>query len=157
MVKLVVIGLWGILVTAGSLFAMSRFDVFGGSTQHEPKSTITTISTNVMRVPIMAGEKPKGYALVNLDIDFDAEAAREVIGKLPSLAVDEAFRAVYDSVAIDFEKAEKTDLSALLAAIGERLNKRVGVSIVKEIRIKEFMYVPPRTSKAERSRAMTGE
>jgi hypothetical protein len=152
MVKLIAVGVWGVLVSFGSFFALSHFGVFAGNAEKDPKSTIASISTNVMRVPIMAGQMPKGYALVDLDIDFDADLAHEITGKLPSLAVDEAFRAIYDSVSIDFAKANKTDLSALLASIGDRLNTRVGASIVKEIRIKEFMFVPPRSAKADRTR-----
>lgn len=149
MVKSIALGVWAVLVSFVTLFGLTHFEVFSAKVGDEQASAvIETFATSVMRVPIMTSEKPIGYVLLNLDIDFDRHSARAIVDKLPSIAVDEVFRSVYESVAIDFSKAKKTDLAGLLRLIGERLNTRVGEGTIKEIRVREFMFVPPRSGKS---------
>ena len=78
--------------------------------------------------------------LVNLDIDYDADVVASMISKFQSIAVDEAFRTIFEKMSIDFKTAKKTDLSELLTTIKEQLNTRVGAGAVTELRIKEFMF-----------------
>ncbi len=145
MLKLLSVGLWSILVLVGTYFGANHFKLFSAETSasaKEPK--IETITTSTMRVPIMSEDKAVGYALLDLSIDYDAALLGAASDKFKDVAVDETFRAVYEAVGIDFKRARKTDLTGLLKEIGERLNKRLGDGTVKEIRVKEFMFVPPR-------------
>jgi len=147
MLKLILIGVWSVVVTAGTYAAVTGLGLLDFlAAREEVASRIETRATNVMRVPIMAEEKPAGYVLLDLGIDYDAAATASLSGKVADIAVDESFRAVYESVAVDFRQAKKTDLTALLKDIGDRLNRRIGEGAVKEIRVKEFMFVPPRKS-----------
>ncbi len=133
-------------MSVGTFMGLSHFNVFAATPSAETSGPkMETASTGLMRVPIMAGELPRGYVLLDLEIDYDSQPIASIQSKFHGIAVDEAFRAVYESVSVDFKVAKKTDLSALLTTIGERLNKRVGSGTVKEVRIKEFMFVPPRS------------
>ena len=144
--KLILFGIWAVLVSVGTFMGLSHFNLFAATSSAETSAPkIESMSTGLMRVPIMAGEVPKGYVLLDLEIDYDSQPIASIAGKFQGIAVDEAFRAVYESVSVDFNVAKKTDLSALLTTIGENLNKRVGLGTVKEVRIKEFMFVPPRS------------
>ncbi len=145
MLKLLGIGVWSALVTLAAFFAVEHFQLFNAHpVELEKTPKIETATTNMLRVPIMTGEKAAGFALLDLSIDYDAAILGAASAKFQSIAIDEAFRAVYDSVGIDFKSAKKTDLTGLLRDIGERLNKRLGEGVVTEIRVKEFMFVPPR-------------
>jgi hypothetical protein len=147
MLKLLGVGIWSVLVTLATFFALDQMHIFDQQVvEVENKPKIETATTNMMRVPIMTAEKPAGFALLDLSIDYDATILGAAAPKFQSIAIDEAFRAVYDSVGIDYKSAKKTDLTGLLREIGERLNKRLGEGVVTEIRVKEFMFVPPRTA-----------
>lgn len=150
MVKLILIGVWGALVSVGSFVALSQLKIFfPDSTAETSAPKIELLSTGMLRVPIMAGDAPSGYVLINLDVDYDAHAVASMMSKFQSIAVDEAFRTIYENMSIDFKTAKKTDLTGLLTTIGDRLNQRVGAGTVKELRIKEFMFVAPRGQKRQ--------
>lgn len=147
MIKLILMGLWGALLTAAGFLLTDNYKLFESAATHaESQVKLDTVTTNVMRVPIMANEKPSGYVLLDLAIDYDAVAAAAFASKMKSIAVDEAFRAVYESVSVDFRHAKKTDLTALLKEVGTRLNTRLGKDIVKEVRVNEFLFAPSRSS-----------
>ena len=147
MIRMLAVGLWGVLVATIANFFAVRMDIFSPGHPAAPGvPRIETIATSIMRVPIMANEVPDGYVLIDLSIDYDATAVAAVSGKMKSIAVDEAFRVVYEKAAADFRNARKADLDALLKDIGERIDRRIGSGVVKDVRINEFMFAPPRRS-----------
>lgn len=147
MVKLIIVGVWGALISVITFVALSQSQIFAdGSGLEATAPKIVSISTGIMRVPIMADQMPSGYVLLDLDVEYDRQPLADMAGKFQSIAIDEAFRAVYENMSIDYKNAKKTDLSGLLKIIGERLNKRLSSGAVKELRIKEFMFVPPRNA-----------
>ncbi|MDX2308851.1 MAG: hypothetical protein NW216_11480 [Hyphomicrobium sp.] len=147
MLKLAGLGVWGIAMTVGGYVIVKELDRIGsGSVNAADHTAPETIVTDVMRVPIMAGAMPAGYVLLDLSIDVDGKTAAGFAGKLKSIAVDEAFRTVYETASIDFRKAQKSDLTSMLDEIGKRIDARVGAGGVEDIRINEFMYAPPRHS-----------
>jgi len=145
MIRMLAAGLWGVLVASGANFLAVKMELFSpthSSNTDAPK--VETVVTGIMRVPIMANETPSGYVLLDLSIDYDANTASAFASKMKSIAVDEAFRTVYEKSAADFRDARKSDLSALLSEIGQRIDKRIGSSTIKDVRINEFMFAPPR-------------
>lgn len=151
MINLILVGTWGAVVSAISFVVLSQFNMFSLDTAgHVSAPKMEFLSTGMLRVPIMAGDAPSGYVLINLDIDYDAQVVANMSSKFQSIAVDEAFRTVFETMAIDFKSAKKTDLSGLLTTIKDQLNTRVGAGAVTELRIKEFMFVPPRGAQKQR-------
>jgi hypothetical protein len=151
MINLILVGVWGAVVSAISFAVLSQFNMFSPDSSGQVSAPkIEFLSTGMLRVPIMAGDVPSGYVLVNLDIDYDAHIVASMINKFQSIAVDEAFRTIFENMSIDFKTAKKTDLSELLTTIKEQLNTRVGAGAVTELRIKEFMFVPPRSAEKRR-------
>jgi hypothetical protein len=151
MINLILVGGWGAVVSAVSFLVLSQLNMFSPDTTGQVSAPkIELLSTGMLRVPIMAGDVPSGYVLVNLDIEYDAHAVASVISKLQSVAVDEAIRTIFEDMSIDFKTAKKTDLSGLLLTMRDRLNTRLGAGAVSELRIKEFMFVPPRSAPKRR-------
>ena len=145
MIRILAAGLWGVLVASGVNFLAIKMELFSPAHSSNPEAPkVETVITGIMRVPIMANETPSGYVLLDLSIDYDATTASAFASKMKSIAIDEAFRAVYEKSAADFRDARKSDLSALLNEIGQRIDKRIGTSAIKDVRINEFMFAPPR-------------
>lgn len=145
MIRILAAGLWGVLVASGANFLAVKMELFSPAHSSSPDAPkVETVGTGIMRVPIMANETPSGYVLIDLSIDYDATTASAFASKMKSIAVDEAFRTVYEKSAADFRDARKSDLSALLSEIGQRIDKRIGSSAIKDVRINEFMFAPPR-------------
>lgn len=145
MIRMLAAGLWGVLVASGANFLAVKMELVSPTHSSNPDAPkVETVVTGIMRVPIMANETPSGYVLLDLSIDYDANTASAFASKMKSIAVDEAFRTVYEKSAADFRDARKSDLSALLSEIGQRIGKRIGSSTIKDVRINEFMFAPPR-------------
>ncbi|MBY0226805.1 MAG: hypothetical protein K2Q28_13450 [Hyphomicrobium sp.] len=147
MINLILVGVWGALISVISFVGLSHINMFSPDPSGQVSAPkIEFLSTGMLRVPIMAGDAPTGYVLINLDIDYDAHVVASMISKFKSIAVDEAFRTIFETMSVDFKTAKKTDLSELLTTIKDQLNTRVGTGAVTELRIKEFMFVPPRSA-----------
>ena len=145
MIRMLAAGLWGVLVASGANFLAVKMELFSPTHSSNPDAPkVETVVTGIMRVPIMANETPSGYVLLDLSIDYDANTASAFASKIKSIAVDEAFRTVYEKSAADFRDAKKSDLSALLSEIGQRIDKRIADGTIKDVRINEFMFAPPR-------------
>ncbi|MEZ5899407.1 MAG: hypothetical protein R3D51_07920 [Hyphomicrobiaceae bacterium] len=147
MMKMLAAGLWGVAVATATGVVSDRLGLFlppqsSGATVEQTE----TIVTGIMRVPIMANENPAGYVLLDLSIDYDVGATEALAGKMKSIAIDESFRAVYEKSAADFRDARKSDLNGLLKEIGHRIDGRIAIHAIKDVRINEFMFAPPRKS-----------
>lgn len=143
MIRYIIVGVWGVLVTCATVFAANHFGLVGKLTSHgeAPKAKIESMHINPMRVPIMAEGKVGGYVLLALSVAFDSAKGKEVDRKLADVVTDEAFREVYEAIGIDFAKSSKTDLTGLLARIGSRADARLGGGIISEVLVREFSYV----------------
>ena len=145
MLKILSIGLMSVVLVIGTFLGAEHFGLFHKElVEADKQPRIETVMTGTMRVPIMSDAKTIGYAVLDLSIDFDSATLGAAADKFKEVAVDETFRTVYEAVGVDFKKAKKTDLTGLLKELGERLNRRLGENIVREVRVKEFMFVPPR-------------
>jgi hypothetical protein len=145
MLKVLGIALLSIGLVISSFLGADHFQIFHPeSAEAEKQPRIETVMTGTMRVPIMSDNKAIGYAVLDLSIDYDAASLGAGADNFKDVAVDETFRTVYEAVGVDFKKAKKTDLTGLLKELGERLNRRLGENLVREVRVKEFMFVPPR-------------
>ena len=145
MLKVVGVGLLSIFLVIATFVGADHFQIFHAEIANSEKEPIIeTVMTGTMRVPIMSDDRAIGYAVLDLSIDFDAASLGAGADKFKDIAVDETFRTVYEAVGVDFKKAKKTDLTGLLKELGEKLNGRLGENVVREVRVKEFMFVPPR-------------
>lgn len=143
MIRLIFVGVWGVLVTCATVVAANQFGVVSKLTAHgeAPEAKTETIPINAMRVPIMAEGKVGGYVLLALSVVFDSAKGKEVKDKLKDVVTDEAFRAVYETTAIDFAKSSKTDLTSLLGRIGSKADARLGGGVISVVMVREFTYV----------------
>jgi len=147
MIRTLAAGLWGVVVATATGLVSDRFGLFSAPQSSGAAVEKTeTIVTGIMRVPIMANENPAGYVLLDLSIDYDAGATQAFAGKMKSIAIDESFRAVYEKAAADFRDARKSDLNGLLKEISDRIDGRIAIHAIKDVRINEFMFAPPRKS-----------
>lgn len=145
MLKVLGIGVLSTVLMIASFLGADHFKIFHKTeVENDKQPKIETIMTGTMRIPIMSDEKTVGYAILDLQFDFDAAILGAAADKFKDVAVDETFRTVYEAVGLDFKKAKKTDLAGLLKDLGERLNRRLGENVIREVRVKEFMFVPPR-------------
>jgi hypothetical protein len=54
---------------------------------------------------------------------------------------DEAFRYIYGDETLDFRKLSRYNVSGMVANVREKINKRLGAEIVKDILVENFNFI----------------
>jgi hypothetical protein len=142
MLKLVLIGVWVILVTAGATFASSYL---GGSALDSSAEAedlgVEELTSELTSVPIIRGGDVSGYVIMQ----FSFAADRALLGdsKLDPMPYirDAVFRVAFTNSEIDFRHLKAGDLDRLTDSIVTEANRRLGASIVRQVLFQQLNFV----------------
>ena len=137
MLKLVAIGVWVILVTAGATFASVHFGhSASGDTVSGNDLGVEEVTSELTSIPVIRGGDVQGYVI--LQLSFAADKA--VLEPLPYLK-DAAFRVIFTSDDIDFRHLKPGDLDRLTDTIMQVANRRLGSPLVRQVLFQQMNYV----------------
>lgn len=141
MLKLVAIGVWVILVTAGATFA-SVYLGKASSAPAAPEDTgVEEMTSELTSIPVMRGGDVAGYVILQLAFAADRTLlGQKKLDPMPYMK-DSAFRVIFTSTDIDFRHLRPGDLDRLTAMIGEQANRRLGAGVVREVLFQQLNYV----------------
>ena len=142
MMKNVMAGFWVCAVTLASCYAAVTWTV--GKAPAEEKGSYEGLQYKKlppMNIPIVAEGAVRGYVIANLVFTADAKTLREISVPPEAFIQDEVFRYVYADEALDFKKLSRYNVNGMIANVRERINKRLGAEIVKEILVENFNFV----------------
>lgn len=142
MLKLVIIGIWVAVVTAGvAFFSAGFFATPPEAADGEHAVTLEQLSTEMTSVPMIRGGQVLGYVIIQLNYAIDKAAKEKAhIDPMPYL-VDAAFRAVYLNPQADFAKLRASDIDKLTEAIKAEANRRLGEGMVREVLLAQLNFV----------------
>lgn len=143
MLKLVAIGVWVILVTAGATFGSVFLARQAGteSAAAEPDLGVEELKSEMTSVPIMRNGEVIGYLILQLSFAADRRLLEErKLDPLPFM-VDAAFRVIFGSTDIDFRRLRAKELEELTAAIASEANKRIGSDLVRHVLLQQLNFV----------------
>lgn len=143
MLKILIIGIWGCLVAAGSSYAV----VFVHN--RKPAEAVATVPADKLErrkaapltVPVLADGKLQGYLIAQLAITGPAQAMKAQDVPPEVLLSSVAFSILYSDDKIDFRNLKKYDLKAFTDAAKAGMDKRVGPGVVTAVDVDEFNYV----------------
>lgn len=142
MLKLVAVGIWVILVTAGATFA----SVYLGSSnsgegKEKPDAGVEELTSEMTSIPVMRDGDITGYLILQLSFAADKAVLDEKkLDPMPFMK-DAAFRVIFASTDIDFRHLKKDDLDQLTANIAKEANTRVGAELVRDVLLQQFNFV----------------
>jgi len=142
MLKLVLVGVWVILVTAGATFGAVYISPRGQPVSSEVEDHgLETLESELSSVPVIRGGDVVGYVILQLSFGAD-KAALETrhLDPMPYIR-DSAFRTIFTSFDIDFRRLKEGDLDALTDRIAREANKRLGGDIVRHVLFQQLNYV----------------
>ncbi len=145
MIKLLGLGVWVMLVTVGSGYAMATLAGGGEASAPEQPTYFKGLDykqTNSIAVPLISENAIQGYVLARFVYTVDGQLAAGLAVPPDPIILDEAFRAVYSVAGFDFRNPERYDLAALLASIKETVNKRYGQKVVEDVMVDQFDFLP---------------
>lgn len=142
MLKLVAVGIWVILVTAGATFA----SVYLGSSKtgdgtEKPDAGVEELTSEMTSIPVMRDGDITGYLILQLSFAADRTVLEEKkLDPMPFMK-DAAFRVIFASTDIDFRHLKKDDLDRLTADVAREANARVGGELVRNVLLQQFNFV----------------
>lgn len=140
MLRLVAIGVWVILVTAGATYG-SVYLASKGGTASEPDPGVEELKSEMTSVPIMRGGDIIGYLILQLSFAVDRGLlAERKLDPLPFL-IDAAFRVVFSRTDLDFRRLRSKDLEEITAAIAAESNARIGAELVRHVLLQQVNFV----------------
>lgn len=142
MLRLALLGIWLVFVTAGATFA----SVYLGGPEKTPSSHsddlgVENLTADLTSVPIIRGGDVSGYVI--LQLSFAADRALLDDKKLDPMPYikDAAFRVVFTSSEIDFRHLRSGDLDRLTDGIAREANRRLGENIVRQVLFQQLNFV----------------
>lgn len=143
MLKLVAIGVWVILVTAGATYGsvyLAQSNT-GLATSGEPDLGIEELKSEMTSVPVMRNGDITGYLIFQLSFAADRRLlAERKLDPLPFM-MDAAFRVVFASMEMDFRRLRGKDLDELTASIAKEANARIGAELVRHVLLQQLNFV----------------
>ena len=142
MMKNVMAGFWVCAVTLASCYAAVTWIV--GRAPAEEQTHYEGLQYKklpAMNIPIVAEGAVQGYVIANLVFTTDAKTLREISVPPEAFIQDEVFRHVYSDETLDFKKLSRYNVNGMIANVREKINKRLGAEIVKEILVENFNFV----------------
>lgn len=145
MLKLVLVGIWIAMVTAGAAVLSARYltgaGEAGGIEGASADMEIEEIKTEMTSVPMVRGGEVLGYVIIQLSFAADkAKLAQMKLEPAPFMT-DAAFRAIYANEQVDFRRLRRSDLDSLTTMIAQEANARMGADIVRQVLIQQLNFV----------------
>ena len=142
MMKNVMAGFWVCAVTLASCYAAVTWIVGRAPADEQTHyEGLQYKKLPAMNIPIVAEGAVQGYVIANLVFTADAKTLREISVPPEAFIQDEVFRHVYSDETLDFKKLSRYNVNGMIANVREKINKRLGAEIVKEILVENFNFV----------------
>lgn len=145
MMRLVASCVWVSAVTAAATYVSGSLQL-DRTEAAKPANGVESFEhkkTQPINVPMIAHGTVEGYVIARFVYLADAHDLGKLSVPPDVFIADEAFRTLYSST-LDFRHLEKYDLPALTRSLVEKVNRRLGGEIIKDILVDEFAYVPQR-------------
>jgi hypothetical protein len=145
MLKFLIAGVWGALMTGAGVFAGQVMMSQGGTAADGGKakaSEITQVSTEVTGAPIIAEGRVLGYLVFRIKSSVDVSKLPNAKFEVNPFLVDAAFHASYEIYQNGFQGIGPHDLEDLTKKVAERANEKLGAGTVTDVVVDQFNYVP---------------
>lgn len=142
MLKLVGIGVWVILVTAGATFASVYLGKSGSGEESQTEDLgVEQLTSELISIPILRGGDVEGYVILQLSFGADKVLLEhEKLDAMPYIK-DAVFRAIFTSADVDFRHLKPGDLDELATRIAKQANQRLGIELVRQVLFQQLNYV----------------
>ena len=103
--------------------------------------------TNEINVPMISDGMLKGYIVAQFVYTIDGRTLETLAVPPGPYVTDEAFRAIFNDLTIDFDNLKHYDIDGLRDTIKANVNARMKAELVHDILVEKFSYYPKKMSK----------
>jgi len=142
MIRNVIAGFWVCAVTLGSCYAAVTWMVGHSPAAEQPHyEGLQYKKIPPVNIPIIAEGAVQGYVVANFVFTADSTTLREIPVPPEAFIQDEVFRYIYSDETLDFRRLSRYNVNGMISNVRERINKRLGAEIVKEILVENFNFI----------------
>lgn len=144
MLKLLIAGVWGALMTGVGIFVGQSVGQSGDTADASKakSSEVAQVSTEITGAPIIADGKVLGYLVFRIKSSVDVSKLPSAKFEVSPFLVDAAFRASYEMYQSGFQTIGPNDLENLKKQVAESANQKLGAGTVTDVEIDQFNYIP---------------
>ena len=142
MMKLLLVGVWASIVSLGAAFGMVQWQKLASAPKVDGETKVEEYRTKAINVPIIGNGTIQGYIVAQFVFTVDAVALAKLPVNPEVYVLDEAFKTIYAGEQVNFQNMKKQDLPVLARKLGENVNKRLGLEIVRDVLIDQLSYIP---------------
>lgn len=144
MLKFLIAGVWGALMTGVGVFGGQMITQSGETADAgKPKAPeLMQVASEVTGAPVIADGRVLGYLVFRIKSSVDAAKLPAAKFDVNPYLVDAAFNAAYEMYQTGFQSIGPRDLAILTKQVAERANQKLGLGTVTDVEIDQFNYVP---------------
>ena len=143
MLKMVLLGVWVIAVTAAATFGSVYLkpSVSSANAQAAEDEGVEELKTEMTSVPMIRGGEVIGYLIIQLSFAADRRVLAEKKLEPGPYLNDAAFRAIFAATDVDFRRLRAADLDRLTDTVAIQANKNIGAELVRNVLIQQLNFV----------------
>jgi flagellar basal body-associated protein FliL len=141
MLKLVAIGIWVIVVTAGATFASVYLGKPSTASSAPDDMGVEEMTSELTSIPVLRGGDVAGYVILQLSFAADrALLGQKKLEPMPYIK-DAAFRVIFTTTDVDFRRLKTGDLDRLTDMISKEANRKLGFELVRHVLFQQLNFV----------------
>ncbi len=144
MLKIVLMGVWLIAVTAGAVAGSGFLTALKkpeGQADTPVDMGVEDMKADMTSVPMVRGGEIIGYLIIQLSFAVDKAIKEESKIEALPFVNDAAFRVIFGSSELDFRHLTRADIDQITAEITEEANKRIGKKLVRQTLVQQLNFV----------------
>ena len=160
MIKVLVVGLVIVGATlGGSFYAIKAGLKSAGAEEAQPYfGGLDYVKTEPVGVPIIEDGVLEGYIVMQWVFTMEAKLRASMSVPVELILTDEAFRAVYSEVKLDFDSLDRIDFGVLTKHIRDNVNARIETpDLIKDVMVQKFDYVERGNVRDGKARSLIAE
>jgi hypothetical protein len=144
MLKFLIAGIWGALMTGAGVFVgQSLSQSSANADAGKSKGTeIVQVTTDVTGAPIITDGKVQGYLVFRIKSSVDVSKLPAPKFEVNPFLIDAAFHASYEMYPGGFKSIGPDDLDTLTKQVAARANEKLGAGTVSDVVVDQFNYIP---------------
>jgi hypothetical protein len=140
--KLVLVGLWAVVVSLGTGYAVAQMRVAAPETSEASRvEGLSYTSLPTLSVPVVEDGTLSGYVVVRMVYTADAAVMARLAAEPDSFITDEIFRRLYGNANTVFGRLVRLDLEALAEEARTAVNTRLGEEVVQDLLVDGLNYI----------------
>lgn len=141
MIKVVVAGVWGCVVTLAAVYFSIHLATAPAADPKDAKPEEEFVKGEAINIPVMTDNGINGYFITKISFMMNKDKAKDLPIPLPALTTDELFTLLVGNKMVDLSKPKAFDLEGFRGEIKKSLNERLGGDYIQSVLVEQLDFL----------------